>query len=122
MVQIAIHGQQVAFEVQGWSQLWALRRRIAVPLASIRGVRRADPTVVDGWWKGLRMPGTHIPGIIVAGTYYDGSKRAFWDVRHPVRAIEVELTGASYDRLVVDVADPDAAVERLRAAARPGTA
>jgi hypothetical protein len=103
------------FDVRGWSKLWALRGRIAVPLASIRGVRRADPSVVRGWWKGLRLPGTHVPGVIVAGTFYDGSKRVFWDVRKPVQAIEVELAGAEYDRLVVDVADPDAAVERLRA-------
>ena len=119
MVEISIQDGRAEFEVQGWSKLWALRSRISVPLASIRDVRRADPGVVRGWWKGLRLPGTHVPGVIVAGTFYDGSKRVFWDVRRPARAIEVELAGgADYDRLVVDVADPDAAVERLRGVIR----
>ena len=121
MVEISIQDGRAVFEVQGWSRLWALRSRVTVPLTSIRAVRRADPDVVRGWWKGLRLPGTHVPGIIVAGTFYQGSKRHFWDVRRPARAIEVELAGAAYDRLVVDVADPDAAVERLRAAIRPHT-
>ena len=122
MVEISIENGQAVFEVQGWSRLWALRRRIVVPLPSIRSVRRADPAVVRGWWKGLRMPGTHVPGLIVAGTFYEASARVFWDVRRPARAIEVELAGTGYDRLVVDVADPDSAVERIRAAIRPRTA
>ena len=122
MVEISIRDGKAVFEVQGWSRLWALRSRITVPLSRIRDVRRADPSAVRGWWKGLRLPGTHVPGVIVAGTFYEGSKPVFWDVRRPARAIEVQLAGAEYDRLVVDVADPDAAVERLRAAIRPHTA
>ena len=122
MVEISIQDGRAVFEVQGWSKLWALRSRISVPLASIRDVRRVDPAVIRGWWKGLRLPGTHVPGVIIAGTFYEGSKCIFWDVRKPVRAIEVELAGAEYDRLIVDVADPDEAVERLRAAIRPPAA
>jgi hypothetical protein len=33
-------------------------------------------------FRGLRMPGTHLPGVIIAGSYYyyQQGKWAFWDV------------------------------------------
>jgi hypothetical protein len=40
-------------------------------------------------------------------------ERHFWDVRRADRAIEIDLAGVPYDRLVVEVADPDAALAQL---------
>jgi hypothetical protein len=57
-----------------------------------------------------------LPGVIVAGTYYRNGERHFWDVRNPERAIEIDLAGVPYDKLVVEVADPDAALAQLSAA------
>jgi hypothetical protein len=115
MVDVNIEDGVAVFEVLGLDKLWALRSRLEVPLAHIRGVR-ADPTVTLSW-KALRLPGTFVPGLIVAGTHYDGGRRSFWDVVRPQRAI-VDLTGEPYDQLVVEVADPGAVAERLRAACR----
>src|SRR5919199_5430598 len=108
MVEISIRGDTVTFEPQGWSKVWTLRSRVAVPLASVRAVRRAEPGVTRGWWKGWRLPGTHLPGVIVAGTFYRGGRRVVWDVRGTgERAIVVDLAGAGYDQLIVDVPDPE---------------
>lgn len=86
-------------------------------------MRRAEPNITRSWWKGWRLPGTHLPGVIVAGTFYRGGQRLFWDVRGAgERAIVVDLTGAAYDRLIVDVPDTEAALQRLGAALRDRTA
>ena len=119
MVEIRIAGDQLVLEVQGWSKLWALRSSLEIPLANVRGVR-ADPDVARGWWKGIRAPGTHVPGVIVAGTFYQDGKRIFWDVRDPERTIVVELADDRYDELIVEVADPAAEVARLTAARDAG--
>lgn len=120
MVDVHIRDGTAVFEVLGVHKLWAFKSRVEVPLAHIRGVR-ADPTVKLGWWKGWRMPGTHVPGLIVAGTYYDRGRRVFWDVMRPRGAIVVDLRDGPYDQLVVEVADPGSAVARLQAALRsPG--
>ncbi len=65
------------------------------------------------------MPGTHIPGALVAGTFYLDGERHFWDVGRADRAIILELSGVSYGRSFVEVEDPDQALALLKAAGHP---
>jgi hypothetical protein len=117
MVDISIGNGQVVFSPRGLSKLWSLRCRVTVPVSAIRRVRRAAPGVSRGWWKGWRLPGTHLPGVIIAGSYLRDGEWEFWDVRGAGRrAIEVDLSGVRFSRLVIDVDDPDAAVRRLEGA------
>jgi hypothetical protein len=118
MVAVTTTEQAAIFEVLGWHKFLAMKSRIVVPLSHIREVR-ADPDVKLGWWQGWRIPGTLIPGVIVAGTYYRNRHRIFWDVVHPKHAIVVDLITHRYDKLIVEVADPGAVVERLNAAIKP---
>ena len=121
MVDISISAGQAVIAPRGLSRLWTLHGPITVPLGAIRRVRRAAPGIGLGWWKGWRLPGTHLPGVITAGSYLHDGEWEFWDVRGAgASAIEVDLSGTRYRRLVVDVADPDAAVTRLQAAREGG--
>jgi hypothetical protein len=117
MVQITIVDGTAVFEVLGWHKLWALRGRLTVPVAHITSVR-PDPTVTLGWGRGIRILGTHFPGRIKAGLFYERGRRVFWDVAHPALAIVVELRGHRLDALVVEVADPGAAAALLQDAIR----
>lgn len=119
MVDIGVSDGQAVIAPRGLSRLWTLHGPITVALSAIRRVRRAEPGIGLGWWKGWRLPGTHLPGVITAGSYLRDGQWEFWDVRgRGDSAIEIELSGTRYNRLVVDVASPDAAVARLLAAAR----
>ncbi|HLU64770.1 MAG TPA: hypothetical protein VKZ63_00755 [Kofleriaceae bacterium] len=113
MVRLEIRDDELEVEVLGLHKLWALRGRIRVPLSAVATVRRLEADQAHGWWKGLRMPGTHVPGLIVAGTFYKDGERHFWDVRNAHRAIEVQLSGGPFDRLFVEVEDPDQAIRTL---------
>ena len=62
MVDIEVKDGQVSFRPRGLSKLWTMRNQITVPRSAIRSVRRAPPGVGTGWWKGWRLPGTHLPG------------------------------------------------------------
>ena len=118
MVDITLRDGTAVFEPRGWHRIWTLRRRVEVPLPAIRLVRRAPPDVASGWWHGWRLPGTQVPGVIIAGSFRLEASWTFWDVRGSGKsAIEVRLAGHRYDRIVVDVADPDGEVKRLREAA-----
>jgi hypothetical protein len=120
MVVISVRGDKLRLQVKGLDKLWAMRSRIDIPLAAVVGVR-ADPEVARGLWKGVSAPGTHIPGFIIAGTFYQDDKRIFWDVHDPDKTVVIELRGQRYDQIIVEVGDPAAAVAQIESAvaARP---
>jgi hypothetical protein len=119
VVDLSIRGDALHVEVLGLHKLWALKSRLRIPLRRVRSVRY-DPGAASGWWRGWRLPGTHVPGLITAGSYYQDGRWTFWDVRDPSRTVVVELdrTGGRYDRLVVEVEQPVATASRLDAALR----
>jgi hypothetical protein len=76
----------------------------------------ADPTIAEKWWKGLRVAGTHVPGVIAAGTFYQHGNWVFWDVHHPEKALVIELHDERFEKLIVEVDDVAETVARLQAA------
>jgi hypothetical protein len=115
MVDVIVHGDRVRFEVEGWDKLWALKSQLEIPLAHIRSVR-ADPEPARGWWHGLRLPGTQIPGLLTAGSFYQSGGFVFYDVHDPERTVVIELDHEHYQRLVIEVASPTDVVETLSSA------
>jgi len=115
MVRVSIHGDRVRFEVEGWDKLWALKSHLEIPLAHIRAVR-VDPESARGWWHGLRLPGTQIPGILTAGTFYQSDGAVFFDVHDPEQTVVIDLDHEHYQRLVIEVEQPTDVVETLRSA------
>jgi hypothetical protein len=63
------------------------------------------------------VAGTHVPGVISAGRFYEHGQRIFWDVHHPERAIAILLRDERYGRLVIEVDDPAAALAAIGSAA-----
>jgi hypothetical protein len=111
MIQVTRDGDTILFDVKGLHKLWALKSRLEIPRLNIRGAHR-DAAAVRGW-KGWRVPGTYVPGLITAGTFYLEGKRIFWDVSDPDKAVVVDLEDERYDRLVIEVEDPDAVINLL---------
>ena len=114
MVEISISGDHLRLEVKGLDKLWAFKSQLDIPLNHIRNVRR-DPSAVSGWWHGIKLPGTNIPGVLTAGTFYQHGQRVFWDVHDPERSIIIELHDDRFDELIVEVNDPLFAVEQIKA-------
>ena len=115
MVDLSIAEGKLTLHVRGADKLWALKSSLEIPLVHIAGVR-ADPEVARGWWHGFRMPGTSVPGVITAGTFYQDGKRVFWDVHDPEKTIVIDLHDERYNQLIVEVADPQAAVSLIHSA------
>ena len=120
MVEISVSEGNAVFVVQGMDKLWALKSELSVPLAHIAGAR-VDTEAARGWWHGIRMPGTEIPGLITAGSFYSHGRRMFYDVHDPDNTIVVELAHESYDCLIVEVADPESDVRRINLAIAAAT-
>ena len=116
MARVSIAGDDLIVDVEGLDKLWALTSRLTVPLANVRGATAAPGIVREP--KGIRSPGTHVPGVLVAGSFYTEGERVFWDVRDADRAIVIELGDEKYARLVIEVDDPGGTVDMIEEAVR----
>jgi len=114
MVEISFIEDRLHLEVKGLDKLWAFKSELDIPLRHIRDVRN-DPDAASGWWHGIKLIGTQLPGVITAGQFYQHGQRVFWDVRNPANSIIIELHDDRYGELIVEVNDPLAAVERIKA-------
>jgi hypothetical protein len=121
MVEVSVEGEKAVFTVLGWDKLWALRSRLEVPLAHIGDIH-VDASPKMGWFQGLKVIGADLPNVFRAGTFYQDGGWVFWDVRHPDKVIVVELHDERFQKLVVEVADPAAEVDRLQRAVAAGRA
>ena len=114
VVNVSHQQDKLIFEIEGWDKLWAFKSRLEIPLENITSVR-TDPEIAHGLWKGIRAPGTHLPGVIIAGTYYQNGQRVFWDVKDPEKTIVIDLADERYNQLIVEVADPAHTVQQIQA-------
>jgi hypothetical protein len=112
MVVISVDGEKAVFEVEGLDKLWALRSRLEIPLAHIKSVT-ADPAIARGWYHGIRLLGTNVPGVLTAGTFHRDGNNVFWDVHDPERTIVLDLDHEFYDKLIIEVVDPQKAIALL---------
>jgi len=117
MVDVTIEDDRAVFAVEGLDKLWALRSRLEIPLAHITDVE-SNHEQVGRWWHGFKIAGTDMPGLFAAGTFFFHGELVFWDVRSPADTINVSLNHERYKKLIVQVADPDATIAKLRAAMR----
>jgi hypothetical protein len=119
MVAHEITGDTLHLTVEGMDKVWALKSRLSIPLQHITAVR-VDGEIAQGWWHGLKVPGTSIPHVITAGTFYQDGKRVFWDVHHQREAVVLTLDDETYDELVIEVEDPASFVREVEAKIRAG--
>jgi len=111
-------GRNLVLRLRPLEMLGAASGNIRVPLSSVTAVE-AD---ADPWsdLRGLRAPGTGIPGVIAYGTRRYRGGKDFALVLGRRAALRVDLDSASpYRRLLVTVADPQQAVAEVRAAVAP---
>ncbi len=83
MVDVLITAGNLVLHVRGADRLWAFKSSLEIPLVHVAGIR-TDPEAARGWWHGIKLPGTNIPGVLTAGTFYQHGKRIFWDVTIPI--------------------------------------
>ncbi len=115
MVNVSVDGRSAVFTVEGLHKLWSLRSRIEIPLAHINGAE-VNHDQVGRWWHGFKLIGTDAPGLFAAGTFYYHGELVFWDVHDTTKTLIVSLEHEHYKKLIVEVADPDAAAAMLNAA------
>lgn len=109
---IDIHDDRLVVEINGPDKLWALKRHLEIPMENVTGVR---PGAEEArWWlEDMHVGGTHIPKHISAGRFYWFGEWSFWDVHDADKTIAIELRDHHYRKLVLEVRDPDNAIDLI---------
>lgn len=113
MVKPTITANSLVLEMEGLDKIWSLKSRLEISLEHITDIR-VDSKITKSWYHGLRAPGTSIPHVIDAGTFYKDGKKAFWDIHHPDRAVVISLKDETYNELVIEVENPDSFTNQLQ--------
>ncbi|MGI8550005.1 MAG: hypothetical protein ACR2PL_04275, partial [Dehalococcoidia bacterium] len=125
MATVELSPATLTVHVEGMDKLWALRSRLDIPLEHVTGAEPNGEMARKGlsgfWTAGFRVPGTHLPGVLTAGSFYqprEGEFRGwtFWDVHDPEKAIVINLGHEHYQRLVIGVDDPRTTVTAIQQA------
>lgn len=111
MITITKEKELFHFNVEGLHKLWALKSELTIPAENIIKAYQ-DEAELNGW-KGWRIPGTHIPGLITAGTFHLSGNKIFWDVVDKKKAIIIDLADESYQKLIIEVEDPESMITLL---------
>jgi hypothetical protein len=112
MATLIVDGAELVVQMSDLEKLEAMHGDIRVPLTAVRAVRAVD----DAWpeLRGIRAPGTGIPGVIAVGTRRGRFGKDFAAVHGRGQAVVVDLEGAGYSRLVVTTPDAETAAAEIR--------
>jgi hypothetical protein len=113
MTEVEITSSSLRVVVKGFDKVLALKSSVEVPLTHVRGASQ-DPDALRER-HGLRLGGTSLPGVVAAGTFYDG-RWWFLDVHHPEVAVKIDLDHEHYAALIVEVENPEETVAAINAA------
>lgn len=115
-MQLVLDADRLELSLEGIEHVLAFR--IAPVSVHLAHVIRAEAALPPWTWKQLRAPGTAIPGVIKAGTYYTPRGKEFWYVVHSrwAQPLTVEIDGEPLARLVISIDDAEAWAARINAA------
>jgi len=111
-----ISGSNLRLALSTVEKLEGFHGDVVVALGAVSAVR-----VVETAWselRGIRAPGTGLPGVIAVGTRRGGFGKDFAAVHGRGPAVVVELEGDAFQRLVATVDDAEGTASMIRIAAR----
>jgi len=94
----------------GITKIAALKEAVRVPKAHVVGAS-IDAGILKEK-KGLRMPGTAIPGYW-AGTFRKTGEETFFNIKQTSEPVVIQLKDERYTRLVIGVAQPRELVNQI---------
>ena len=115
MARLTTTDRSVTLALSRVERLEGFHGDITASAASVTAVRASE----DLWpeLRGLRAPGTGIPGVISMGTRRGSFGRDFAAVHGRGPGVVVEFDGEPFQRWVISVDDPVAVVVAVRAIA-----
>ncbi|MFT4245594.1 MAG: PH domain-containing protein [Micrococcaceae bacterium] len=111
MATITITDNELKVHMDSIKEVLAFKKQFSIPLKHIDSVKSAS---------GLKFPnplqkriGTNVPHLYYGGTFRQKGKKTFWDVHNRAKAIVINLKNEKYDRLILEVENPEKVLDEL---------
>jgi hypothetical protein len=117
MPRLELTDHELIVHLGKWERMMALASDILVQIAQVKGAREERGLGAPGGTKlGWRLPGTHIPFVVAAGTFIRHGERQFVFMRRQLQTVVIELDHKEWSRLLIGVPDAQAEASRINAA------
>ncbi len=99
-MKITITEDQLEINFSTTKKILSMKGSFKIPLKHIQSITTQLPKPT---WKEIKAPGTMIPGLIKAGTYYTDNGKQFWLVTKGKGILNIELKNESYKRIILGI-------------------
>lgn len=107
-MKLTLDDDRLVMQLSGWERVWSVHMgpTIDIPIAHIQ---QASTEAPETTWREIRAPGTYLPQVIKAGTYYTERGREFWHVTARDKALCLDLHQDEYYKRIVITVDQNSA-------------
>ena len=111
-MELSIDCDRLRINLNLWERTLAFffNQTLDIPLNHIRQATVAKP---ETDWKDVRLPGTFLPGVVKAGTYYTSQGREFWVVTRDEDCLTLELDDEFYKKIVLTIEQSQVWVDQI---------
>lgn len=118
MARIIVGPKGLRVQLTTSEKIWSLSGDFDIPVTSLRGAEVVPGkalSIFQGFNWAMRV-GTALPGVYYAGRFYRKGGADFLAVRAGKPAIQLNLSGKPYLRVILTVADPEKLAEEINSA------
>ncbi len=117
MARIALTSDDVRVTFSRAEKVFGTLRDVTVPFANVRSVKVVADAL--GAVRGLRAPGTAVPRRLKLGRYRSKGTWSLVAVRRGIPAVDIEVVGRGFARLLIGITDAEALAADLRSRLHP---
>lgn len=104
-MKVIAHPDGLLIKLEGLERLWALRRQLSIPKQVIASVQFLDEKPPQNFaLPFIKLPGTVLPKILMAGQFVKPGERDFWYLRvqhEGMVSIRSKPGSFKYDRVLL---------------------
>ena len=118
MARIEVHSKGITVRLTAAEKFWSLSGDFEIPVTSIRGAEVVDGkarSIFTGISWAMRV-GTALPGVYYAGRFFRKGGADFLVVRAGKPALQLNLSGKPYLRVLLTVSNAEKVAEDVNSA------
>lgn len=118
MAQIVVHDKGVSVKLSLAEKIWSLSDDFEIPVTSLRGaevIAGRAKNIFSGISWAFRL-GTALPGVYYAGRFFRKGGVDFLVVRAGAPALQLNLSGRPFLRVILTVDNPEVVAEEINSA------